>query len=303
MPVLALLALLAPTSACGGGAAGNPGHTESSAGQQTPTEQPSPTKEPSKGTYQVTVNGFRVVTETWDHAGEVDGKGDEVYLSVGMKVLDDKGNARVPVTGGNPAAITAIMGDTNGQNGRVRAGTCSDAGGLRTGDTFPTVTPWQRNGSPTPDRPPFSVGTITLVEGKDTMVVSPTVWEWDGGSDLFRDWVGWFQQAAGKIPTPVAGTTGGVVLEATKAGLGLAMSLSDGGILGQASDRPIGIRSQGSNSFEFDPQVVTLDYAAAEWLVNNNPQGKGRGVLELAYQDSSKYHGHYVLYVQVTKVS
>jgi hypothetical protein len=300
--ILTLVPLLALMSACGN----DPEPTESTASQPTPTEQPSSPKEPAMGTYRVTVNGFRVVSETWDHAGEVDGKGDEVYLSVGMKVLDGKGKPKVPVTGGNPAAISAVMGDVNGQNGRVRAGTRgprNDPGGLQTGDTFPNASPWKLNGAPTQDRPPFAVGTVKLIEGNDSMLICPTIWEWDGGSDVFRDWVGWFQQAAGKIPAPVAGSKAGVVLEATKAGLGLAMSLSDAGILGQAADRPIGIKTQGPNGFTFDPQIISLDYTAAEWLVNNDPQGKGNGVLELAYQDDAKYHGYYVLYLQVTKVS
>ncbi len=265
------------------------------------TAPPTPTP-PAKGKYRVTVNGYRVVSETWDHALQVDGKGDEVYLSVGMKVLDKEGKPRVPVSGGNPEAKSATMGDTNGQHGRVAAGSRSRAGGLRSGDSVPTGEPWRLEGDPIADRVPFNAGTVELVEGLDTLVVSPTIWEWDGGADLFRDYVGWFQSTAAKVPTPAAGSTAGIVLEATKIGLGVAMDASDRGILGNAADRPIGIKTQGANGFTFDPQVLTLDHAAAEWLVANDPQGKGMGVVELSFQDDPKYHGHYTLYVQVTKV-
>lgn len=93
------------------------------------------------------------------------------------------------------------------------------------------------------------------------------------------------------------------MVEATKVGLGLALNLSDSGIIGQASDRPIGIRASGPTSFTFDPKVIRLDYAAAEWLVNNDPHGKGKGVLEIVYRDDDRYHGVYSLFVQVSKIS
>lgn len=274
-------------------------------GGNAPSDPTSPdvteTPEPKHGIYEVTVNGFSVITETWDHALEVDGKGDEVYFAVGSKVVDSSGNAHVSTAGGEFTTRSAVMGDVNGWSGRVRAGSRSDLGGIRTGDSVPIGQPWSQSGDPQPDRAPFLVSRVNVADG-ETLVISPTIWEWDGGSDLFADWTSWFKSTVDKLPAVPAGTPVGTAVEATKLGLGLAMSLSDSGIIGQASDRPVGITSQSGSSFAFNPKVVTLSYDNLEWLTKNDPDGKGEGVISVPYTDASKYHGDYTLYLQVKKV-
>lgn len=309
-----LIVLTFGAISCGGGETGETGvdETDSSTSSdsssptesQSPSETTSPTDNPSpeSGEYMVTINGLTALSETWDHALEVDGKGDEVYLSTGTKVLDASGNPVVNVQGGGLVSRSLVMGDTNGQNNRMVCGSRSGAGGIRSGDWCPEVPrPWEMAGtSPQADRPPMKVIQTTLVDGQNSLVISPTVWEWDGGADAYREWTTFFQNAVNKVPAPATGTTGAVVLTAAKIGLELALAAAP--IIGQAGDRPIGITEQSEGTVKFDPYVITLDYKAAEWLVNNDPSGKGKGVLELVYRDADRFRGNYSLYVQVTKV-
>lgn len=89
--------------------------------------------------YRVTINGFRVMAETWDDAGEWDGKRDEIFLSTGVTVVNRSGAAVYKSQPTSP-----VLGDVNNQPGRVLAGSASPRGGLRTGDSYPTRTPWHR---------------------------------------------------------------------------------------------------------------------------------------------------------------
>lgn len=283
---------------------GNEGATDSTSPGETDTvtETPASQVEPASGEYMVTINGFWVTSETWDHAFEVDGKGDEVYLSTGTKVLDASGNPVVEVQGGGLVSRSKVMGDTNQQNNRLACGSRSPSGGIKSGDWCMIERPWQLDESgPQPDRPPMKVIQTTLVDGQNSLVVSPTIWERDGGADAYAEWTAFFRDAVNNVPAPAAGGTGAIVLTAAKIGLELALAAAP--IMGQAGDRPIGIEEQSGSSVTFDPYVITLDYKAAEWLVNNDPSGKGLGVLELNYKDADKYRGDYSVYLQVTKLA
>jgi hypothetical protein len=286
----------------------------SDGGPSTTTVSQSSTTEPQSqraAEFQVTINGFWVKSETWDHAFEVDGKGDEVYFSVGAKVTDANGKPAVDVTGGNPESRSETFGDTNGYPSRVKAGSRSSDGGLRTGDRSPTDAPWNLSGEPTADRLPFLVAQVKLEESKNALMITPTIWEWDGGADAFKDWVNWFKDSLkevgsfvqGKIKSPSAGNPKDLLFEAADVGLKLALSLKDSGILGNAGDRPIGMRQASDGSNKFEPYVVVLTYDSASWLAENNPTGKGIGILELSYKDEDKFRGNYSLFVQVKKVA
>jgi len=277
-----------------------------------PTTSPT-TTEPAlvAATFQVTINGFWVKSETWDHALEVDGKGDEVYLSVGAKATDADGKPVVDVTGGDPDSTSETFGDTNGYPSRIQAGSRSSQGGLKTGDRFPTDEPWKLSGEPTADRMPFLVARIKLVKDKNALVITPSIWEWDGGADAFKDWVTWFKGSLnkvssfvkGKIQSKSVGGTTDLLFGAADMGLDIALSLKDSGILGNAADRPIGMQQAGDETNKFEPYVLVLTYESAKWLTENDPNGKGKGVLELRYKDADRYRGNYSLFLQVTEVT
>jgi hypothetical protein len=250
----------------------------------------------------VTINGFNVRTATWDDALEGDGKGDEVFLSVGSKMLDSTGKPVVDVGGTDVVHRSVVMGDTNGQNNRLACGSRSTPGGIRDGDWCMIERPWELDGiGPQPDRPPMNVGEVTLTQGENSFVVSPTIWEWDGGGAGYTEWVSFFRNAVDKVPPGTGGGTGTVVLTAAKLGLDLALQLGD--LLGTKGDRPLGITEQNSDgSSKFNPYIVSLTYDSAEWLVNHNPYGFGNGVIPLTYTDATKFRGDYTLYLMVRRI-
>ena len=98
---------------------------------------------PRRGRYRVTVNGFTVHHETKDDALQLDGKRDEVYVTVQVAVVDRTRRVRMSST-----ARTKVMGDVNDHNGRIRAGSASREGGIRTGDDVPGPEPWRLRGEP-----------------------------------------------------------------------------------------------------------------------------------------------------------
>ena len=55
--------------------------------------------------YEVTLEGFTVNNQTWDHALNVDGWGDEVYVNTDVRVIDQAGAVLV-----RSEKSTAVMG-------------------------------------------------------------------------------------------------------------------------------------------------------------------------------------------------
>lgn len=272
-------------AACGGNGDDDeePGTAPSEAPESGKTE---PSQ--SRAQFQVTINGFTARTATWDHALNVDGWGDEVYVSVPMALKDESGIILETTTS------SAVIGHTRDQVGRVACGS-HVAGGIKDGDACMTTTPWAITSDITADRPPMEIANVELVEGETQLVLSPTIWEWDGGRDAYADWVTWLKNSADKIPAGV----GDSIVTAGKLGLDIALSLSDP--LGQAADRPIGITEQAAGEFKFDPKIMVLDYDKAMILAESN-LGKGKGVITLNYKDAAKFHGDYDLYIQIRKL-
>src|SRR4051812_47144500 len=122
--------------------------------------------------YRATINGFTCHNETWDDPWQKDGKRDEVYFSVHTKIVGRDGTVKRQLT-----SESDVMGDTNNQPGRVRAGSASDRGGIRTGDRFPeTERPWEHGGALDGQRhPPFVIWEGELVPGGDIVMLTPTL--------------------------------------------------------------------------------------------------------------------------------
>jgi hypothetical protein len=252
-----------------------------------------------RGRYRIVINGFTVNHETWDHALEVDGKGDEVYFSAIVQTLNKNGDQ---LSYSEPR--TKTMGDINGFPGRVQAGSRSDKGGLKTDDTHPTSSPWLRTVPPQPDRSPWLVWEAELLEDETAVTVIPSIFEYDGGTDAFNEWTKWGKTTLSKIKSflgKIFGPVTDIVFEGVDLGLDIAVSMGESGIVGQAQDRPIGMKKEGEK-YNFKSKVVTLTYEKAEWLIKNNPAGKGNGILELRYVDEPRLAGDYSFYIQVEKV-
>ena len=136
------------------------------------------------GTYRVSVLGFTVDRETKDDPFETDGKRDEVYLRAAAAERGPDGNQY----GGVTQLQTLVHGDINTTewrsathpNRRVKAGSASVDGGLRTGDGFPSASPWQRTTSSNYTNTfPLKVWQGNLVQGYNSVQVAFNLWESD----------------------------------------------------------------------------------------------------------------------------
>jgi hypothetical protein len=153
------------------------------AGAQTPGGVANPTLRASR--YRVTLNGITVQRQTYDHALEIDGKGDEIYVAAYVAVIDTGAASMVD----HWVVRSREMGDQNGFPGRVRLGMASGKGGIRTGNRHPLPSPFRRVGALAADSLPMVLWEGSLVPGRSAVVLAPTVWEWDDNPELFGYWV------------------------------------------------------------------------------------------------------------------
>ncbi len=262
--------------------------------------------------FRVTLNGFKVHQETFDHPFEVDGKRDEVFLRHDTRVVDAAGATRAKNEDATP-----VLGDTNGFPARIKAGSASSLGGLMTGDGFPSTTPWIRANPLTNDPPvagqevypPMVLYQGRIIKGETGVMVTPSVWEWDGGKSLynkFLDTVGTNGADASKLVTLIKGTDPKLaeyIHKSLDAGLPAARNiLTD--LTGVAEDRPVGMETVPDKSdLVFHPQSLLLTNEIADMLTKTQ-LSHGVGVIAINYQDTQVIGGgRYTVYLQVERLS
>jgi hypothetical protein len=149
----------------------------------------------------------------------------------------------------------------------------------------------------------------TLTEGRDAVVLMPSIWEWDGGTSLFSDWIHWIggvtKSVADKASTVgLASPQAGIIITAVNLGVQAAVAADDAGIIGQAQDRPIGMtRSKDANgkyTSKYEPPVLVYTYRSAESALARSVGG-APGVTRIELNDDPYYQGRYALYVQVQR--
>ena len=176
-PTVDSAARIDSTAATGGGVTVTP-----PGGQGAPTTSlPVVTTPPSRGRYRITLNGFKVARQTYDHLLMLDGKDDEVYFAAHVAVIDTASDE----FSGHVLLRSDVYGDVSGFPQRVKAGRGFVSGGIQRGDAVPTATPWNRAGAPTPNRLPMLLWEGELVQGQRAVAIAPSVWEWDGNAELF----------------------------------------------------------------------------------------------------------------------
>lgn len=282
----------------------------------------------------VVLQGFWVVRQSWDHAGNADGWGDEVYMKCGVNWLDSAGNS----VSGTRELITPVHGQRDerhwwGQRyakwpDRVMTGRASGVGhgGLQSGDHYPPYNPWE--GHWAPNRPAGNRGFLPLLLWEwggevaalqGSLIVTPAVWEWDNGRPMMPEWgdaeakmvaqwgakitegaggVAAVLVAIGLAPAAAAvGAAGGVINAVT--GL-LPWFVSVGkDVVGVPGDRPIGQIAEGPVRV-YNPQVLTFDLAKMREAAAVE-MGKGPGVWWLRVKDDPEIGaGEYEMFVKVS---
>jgi hypothetical protein len=255
------------------------------------------------GRFRVTLNGFTVNRQTFDHALDADGKSDEIFFlnKVALYRKDAQGGVSVRFM---PILDSRIMGDVNGHSGRVRAGSAGDQGGLRTGDRFPSQEPWVRGAAPGVDTLPMLLWEGELTKGEAWVKIVPTIWEWDNGDRHLRatwdsnseHWLASPHDPEATLPpTPL-------VYPLSLLGGGGAARNAAWHAFGTAEDRPVGMRKDRRGAELFDPTWLVLTFENATRAVSEAQGTKGVGIVEIPYTDSDEFNGHYTLYVQVERL-
>jgi len=277
-----------------------------------PATDPTAPQAPPPATFRVTLNGFKVNHESDDDILEGDGRGDEIFITASRWLLNAGGASQIlPAPNGDQYLQTKVMGDPNGHPERVPAGTKSPglrldevAGGLQTGDTFPTRTPWVRNREPLPDRPPIILWQGDLTRGQNLVQVTPIIWEWDSEqfsasqNDIRNGLINWFEDRKPALTNLISSPSSFSALNPVN-NVGIFFADKSGtrpiGISDDADIRIFGVGAQNL----FFPQSLVLTYDSA--MNASHPRDASQRVIPMRYFDAHD-HGDYTLYLQVDQV-
>lgn len=198
----------------------------------TPVAKTPSSADPSSGRYRITLTNFTVNAQTYDNPFQLDGKGDEVYLATHI-LLFDTSSTNLVVS--NEVRTSKMYGDVSGFSYRVRAGTAGSTGGLATGNSVGAAT--------TPGGEfPMVLWEGPLVQGKNVLVVIPTIWEWDDNPELFGNWLTGRHAMLDRLlqAEPLAALLLNTDLQPVELGAGGLYVRTN--MFGDARDRPIGLR-------------------------------------------------------------
>jgi hypothetical protein len=253
------------------------------------------------GRYRVTVIGFSVGEQTFDD--NWDGRGDEVYLAAyaGFK---DRRNATLGPRG---YVRSIVYGDVWNQADRISAGSVSDAGGLKTGDSYPLgggyIIP---AAGPETDRIPLMIWEGPLTDAAEELLIVPTVWESDKKDTYFTRW---WQALDQVFPSMFDDKAVSDELPSSSFHPIVAREL-DLGIPtpAQGNDRPLNMRPAGAAIWLRQPAVVLTREKIESALSSPYSLGGGIpvGVIPVAMVDYADDYlgvrGAYTMYLRVQRV-
>ena len=141
------------------------------------------------GVYQITATGLLVGQATRDSPApgiDPDGKGDEAYAAAYVRRFDRRSLQMLETS----VRQTLPYGDVSGYGAsRLQGGTQTPTGGLRAGDRIPALLSTARQIPAGGSAFPMKIWDGRLTDGVDALLISPTVWEYDGGTSIWTDWV------------------------------------------------------------------------------------------------------------------
>lgn len=268
------------------------------------------------GRYRVTLNGFTVNRETLDHQFQTDGAQDEVYLAARVTKYDKNGPVRID----ERVVKSLTYGDEKGYPLRIQAGTATGTGGLTAGDNYPNQPdPWRRSDQPRINQLPLLLWEGDLVSGQSVVLITPTVWEWDGDQRAYNWWSSGQMKSGDprtltqeRLETGVFdGLLGRKDIHPFEFPRDAARTVTELGNDPRSvtnADRPIGMRenpSWGPGYFpELQPKELALTVSGVEAALANSSSfgGRGAGIIEVRYQDQEVWMGDYTLYLQVERI-
>ena len=277
---------------------------------------------PASGNYLVTISGILCLNPTSDDPLDRDGKGDEIYGAAFVRQYDRRNGQGIMST----EVQTWVYGDINGFAGqRQQAGSQSATGGIQVGDFIPdnlTATAPFNSHAASPNMFPMTAWQGTLTDGADALIISPSVWEWDGDETLLYSWVQsqttlmnnglFFSQ---KVQNQVNGTTVTPLVfgnnEAFSRNLPqAAANLAAAGVIdatlglpplqllfAHSQDRPIGLANQSMNAVDANTMVLPstaviltreiIEANARSTNVPGGPPGAKWMVFQMDFQDTT----------------
>lgn len=158
---------------------------------------------PWSGRYRVVLLGFRVAKQTPDEdilGG--DGAGDEVFFGA-FRALVPRQTGDMQVQG---VVRSAVFGDNSRFPARVRAGSATPSGGLRSGDVIPSDAQMvaQPGLATSADRLPMLLWEGRLDHGGNLLALGLVGFEWDNTTEAnWNSWQGWWTSADGMRLVPV----------------------------------------------------------------------------------------------------
>ena len=158
------------------------------------TVAPASTVPAASGNYLITMTGLLCMNPTVDDQLNRDGKGDEIYGAAFVRQY----NRTTGQLTASSNAKTWVYCDTNGfvdaqsHPTRQQAGSLSPLGGIDKNDFIPDQSTAESTVNPLsvhPDLFPMTLWRGTMTDGVEALIISPTVWEYDGEPSLFTNWV------------------------------------------------------------------------------------------------------------------
>lgn len=278
--------------------------------------------------YRLVIERVECVKATADDILERDGKGDEVQVCCVSTVLNKKSN--VNSAGSSMEVKTSYLyGDINTglwrrpfNDGRIKAGDISTAGGIKDNTMFPYGDKFQRLAAPTGFALPLIAWNGFLQKGVDSVSIIPFLAEWDNPGEFTTD----LMNAIGKIvqgavtfdPDPLrifgnypvdytrqANTSRSMVrqLNLPAAYAQDPRFYNSKAWFGDPHTRAIGMYKV-DDGFQFMPKGLWINYETANLLADNDLFGLGKGKFMLDYKDDPAIGGgNYRLYLSFEKMN
>jgi hypothetical protein len=152
----------------------------------------------TSGMYRVTITALLCAQPTRDTrstltlipgqnliaTGDPDGPGDEILAAAFVRRFDRRSRQLVE----SETRQTVPYGDISSGQQRLQAGTQTSTGGIKAGDWIPGNASIARVAPATDSSFPLKVWEGRLTDGIDAVLVSPSVWEYDGGNGIRDKW-------------------------------------------------------------------------------------------------------------------